>query len=601
MTVVTADLGLLPDPDVQRPRRWIGDTLRAEVQFRDAARRPVIPPGSVTFLWKSPAGLVLEMPGVAVAGRVGLYRCEYQAPTVGLWQVRASGGDDGPALDWTDIVVVAEPPGGPIPQQAIWVTSQSNALVTQHGTHLAGATIDKLPTKPIFEATDTIPAVDGEGGSRSLTGAAIFSAAIAAAEGKVGSKADRAFALPLEGARSRDLTERLAEAPSIADFGVSPEAEDNAPALAAAGGHRRIVRAKPGDFFLAATARWDASAVDAALRGEAGETTFHMLDPRNPALHLTSPRSVVERIRWRLAVPTVPIPGNDSDGLPNRERASLIYLDKYAAGQVRWNHFQDAMIGVHLPGVDRSVPIEQRDHTWGTDISWNDFQDCDFGVLGNWQKQFTFIGNKGRGTTMNADALPPHQLYLSAGSLPGFYNGTVGAIVAFNQDYNNPHSSSWKLRITSAATLIGNQSDSCERIMDLVNVTRPIVLGTQGWNLVDKVGDTQQAGYGIDEVSWGLFGFNTTWLGDNQNNIIGAVIEHGSHHNYFFGNLFRSKKLDLSQGTTRPLIRFNDCRDNVVERPILVVEGPADYLVRLDRENNQLRLPTVVAPAGSVI
>jgi hypothetical protein len=178
MTVVSADLGLLPDADVLRPRVWIGDTLVVRVQFRDEARKPSEPPGPVVFLWKSPSNVVLELPGVAVAGKVGAYNCEYQVPTTGLWAVRADGGDGQP-LEWTEVTVVPEPPVGSIPQQSIWLSAVGTAAVSMHGTHLAGATIPQFPAKPTLEATDTIPGVDADGNSVRLPGNAVIDAALA--------------------------------------------------------------------------------------------------------------------------------------------------------------------------------------------------------------------------------------------------------------------------------------------------------------------------------------------------------------------------------------------------------------------------------------
>ncbi|MFH5923858.1 hypothetical protein, partial [Roseomonas sp. SXEYE001] len=605
MTVVTAELGLLPNDARLRPQVWIGNTITAQVTFRNAARQPTAPSGPVTFLWRSPESAVMELPGVPVDGRPGVYQCSYQAPLLGLWAVQARSGLDGAVLDWSEFSVEAEPPGGSHPNQAIWLTSPDSALVSLKGTHLAGLTIPDLPQMAALSGGELLVGVqtdeDGSQQSRSVTVQSIRDDARAAMAAEVATKVSREFAIPAEGAVPLAIEDRLADTPSTADFGASPDQADNGPLLSAAGARRRILRAKPGDLLFASTMLWDQAVTDAALRGEGGAAVFKFTNATTPGLHIRGRRTTFDGLHFHLISPKVKIPGNDAEGIALRERASAIYLDKYAEATVRNCYFQDSMIGVHLPSVSRAVPIEQRDHNWGVDVSWNKSQNADFLVLGNGQKQFTFIGNKSKTTTMNADGLPPHQLYLSGGSIPGFYNLNVGVIAAFNQDFDNPHSSSWKVRLSSSVTMVGNQSDSAERIMDLVNVTRPIVLGTQGWDLVDKIGDTQQAAYGVDDVSWGLWAFNTTWMGDDQNNIIGAVIEHGSRHNFFFGNLYRSKKLDLSQGSARPLIRFNDSRDNVVERPILVVEGPADYLVRLDRENNQLRLPTVVAPAGSVI
>jgi hypothetical protein len=178
MTVVSADLGLLPDTDVLRPRVWIGDTLVVRVQFRDEARKPAEPPGPVVFLWKSPSNVVLELPGVAVAGKVGAYNCEYQVPTTGLWAVRADGGDGQP-LEWTEVTVVPEPPVGSIPQQSIWLSAVGTAAVSTRGTHLAGATIPQFPAKATLEATDTIPGVDADGNSVRLPGNAVIDAALA--------------------------------------------------------------------------------------------------------------------------------------------------------------------------------------------------------------------------------------------------------------------------------------------------------------------------------------------------------------------------------------------------------------------------------------
>jgi hypothetical protein len=178
MTVVSADLGLLPDADVLRPRVWIGDTLVVRVQFRDEARKPVEPPGPVVFLWKSPSNVVLELPGVAVAGKVGAYNCEYQVPTTGLWAVRADGGDGQP-LEWTEVTVVPEPPVGSIPQQSIWLSAVGVAAVSTRGTHLAGATIPQFPAKATLEASDTIPGVDADGNSVRLPGNAVIDAALA--------------------------------------------------------------------------------------------------------------------------------------------------------------------------------------------------------------------------------------------------------------------------------------------------------------------------------------------------------------------------------------------------------------------------------------
>jgi hypothetical protein len=178
MTVVSADLGLLPDADVLRPRVWIGDTLVVRVQFRDEARKPSEPPGPVVFLWKSPSNVVLELPGVAVAGKVGAYNCEYQVPTTGLWAVRADGGDGQP-LEWTEVTVVPEPPVGSIPQQSIWLSAVGTAAVSTRGTHLAGATIPQFPAKATLEATDTIPGVDADGNSVRLPGNAVIDAALA--------------------------------------------------------------------------------------------------------------------------------------------------------------------------------------------------------------------------------------------------------------------------------------------------------------------------------------------------------------------------------------------------------------------------------------
>jgi lysophospholipase L1-like esterase len=178
MTVVSADLGLLPDADVLRPRVWIGDTLVVRVQFRDEARKPSEPPGPVVFLWKSPSNVVLELPGVAVAGKVGAYNCEYQVPTTGLWAVRADGGDGQP-LEWTEVTVVPEPPVGSIPQQSIWLSAVGVAAVSTRGTHLAGATIPQFPAKATLEATDTIPGVDADGNSVRLPGNAVIDAALA--------------------------------------------------------------------------------------------------------------------------------------------------------------------------------------------------------------------------------------------------------------------------------------------------------------------------------------------------------------------------------------------------------------------------------------
>jgi hypothetical protein len=178
MTVVSADLGLLPDADVLRPRVWIGDTLVVRVQFRDEARKPAEPPGPVVFLWKSPSNVVLELPGVAVAGKVGAYNCEYQVPTTGLWAVRADGGD-GQSLEWTEVTVVPEPPVGSIPQQSIWLSAVGVAAVSTRGTHLAGATIPQFPAKATLEASDTIPGVDADGNSVRLPGNAVIDAALA--------------------------------------------------------------------------------------------------------------------------------------------------------------------------------------------------------------------------------------------------------------------------------------------------------------------------------------------------------------------------------------------------------------------------------------
>jgi hypothetical protein len=179
MTVVSADLGLLPDADVLRPRVWVGNTAKIRVQFRDDARRPIEPPGPVVFLWKTPGNVVLELPGVPVAGKVGAYDGEYQPPSTGTFAVRADGGGDGPTLRWTEFVVEPEPPEGSIPQQSIWLTAPDTAAVSMHGTHLAGATIPQFPAKATLEATDTIPGVDADGNSVRLPGNAVIDAALA--------------------------------------------------------------------------------------------------------------------------------------------------------------------------------------------------------------------------------------------------------------------------------------------------------------------------------------------------------------------------------------------------------------------------------------
>ncbi|MBP0492883.1 hypothetical protein [Roseomonas indoligenes] len=166
MTAVTADLGLLPDTDVVRPRVWIGNAVTAEIQFRDEARKPAAVTDPVTFTWRSPANVLVDLPGVPVPGKPGLFRCAYRAPLVGeRWAVRAQKGNDKPVLNWMLFDVVPEPPGGPVPQQAMWLASPDTALLSLEGTHLAGATI---PDFPQVEADDSgslpagllIPAVD---------------------------------------------------------------------------------------------------------------------------------------------------------------------------------------------------------------------------------------------------------------------------------------------------------------------------------------------------------------------------------------------------------------------------------------------------------
>ncbi|MBP0492145.1 SGNH/GDSL hydrolase family protein [Pararoseomonas indoligenes] len=181
MPAVSADLGLLPDPDLVRPRIWIGTSAVAEIQFYDEARREVAVTEEVTFLWRSPFNIVVELAGVAVAGKPGLFRCSYQAPVAGFgWAVRARKGSDAPILDWALFDVVAEPAGGPVPQQSLWLTGPTTAAVSLQGTHLTGATIPDFPTKTAFEPDDLIPAVASGGESVNVTGQAVVDAATAA-------------------------------------------------------------------------------------------------------------------------------------------------------------------------------------------------------------------------------------------------------------------------------------------------------------------------------------------------------------------------------------------------------------------------------------
>ncbi|WP_338662641.1 hypothetical protein VQH23_21130 [Pararoseomonas sp. SCSIO 73927] len=175
MTAVTAELGLLPDTDVVRPRLWLGDTVHAQGRLFDARRAPSAAT-DVTFLWVRPDGVELQVVGVPDTAVPGAWRGSFEVTMPGPWAVRLMCGNPSRQIAWRRFDV--QPGyGGVQPDSPMWLAGNDGPVLTYGGGVLSAQRVQAMEPADELLPTDKVAVSRADGSSLALTGAKVLGAA----------------------------------------------------------------------------------------------------------------------------------------------------------------------------------------------------------------------------------------------------------------------------------------------------------------------------------------------------------------------------------------------------------------------------------------
>ncbi|HWX48113.1 MAG TPA: hypothetical protein VNZ61_08675 [Roseomonas sp.] len=153
---VTVALGVGPE-DVVYPRFWIGGTVNARGQVLTDDGTAIQGQG-VTFLWRRPDGVQVEIAGVWDEA-AATWRCAYEPDWEGTGAVRLKSLSPQRQTAWQIFDVVTAPADAPPPPASIWVSQADYALATGNGGLISAVRIADLPRAPVLDQETVIPVV----------------------------------------------------------------------------------------------------------------------------------------------------------------------------------------------------------------------------------------------------------------------------------------------------------------------------------------------------------------------------------------------------------------------------------------------------------